>query len=333
MLNVVYLLGSLVVILIGAELFTNAIEWLGKKLNLNQGAVGSVLAAVGTALPETVVPIIALLSGTGESNHEIGVGAILGAPFMLSTLAMFVAGLAVWIYARRGRRGRDVQICGATFSRDMKFFLGVYALAILAALLPSQGLKQAVAVGLVLAYALYVYWTFTHPEEAPEEEEELLHPLTFDRGRPAPRTALVVAQIVAALGGIVLGAKFFVQGLEHIAHVVGLSPFVLSVIITPIATELPEKFNSVIWLRRCKDTLAVGNVTGAMVFQSSVIPAVGIWLTPWELGAQEMVTALLSLASAASMYLYFLRHGRLNASVMMAGGAFYAAFLGYVIFK
>ena len=89
----------------GAELFTNGIEWFGRKLELAEGAVGSVLAAVGTALPETMIPIIAILFATGESSHEVGVGAILGAPFMLATLAMFVTGIAV-LWAARHRRDR-----------------------------------------------------------------------------------------------------------------------------------------------------------------------------------------------------------------------------------
>ncbi len=41
-------------------------------------------------------------------------------------------------------------------------------------------------------------------------------------------------------------------------------------LVAPIATELPEKFNAVIWIRQGKDTLAMGNITGAMVFQASI---------------------------------------------------------------
>src|SRR3954469_21538161 len=95
LLDVLILLVALLVILFGAELFTNGIEWFGRKLGLAEGAVGSVLAAVGTALPETLIPIIAILFASGASSHEVGVGAILGAPFMLATLAMFVTGIAV----------------------------------------------------------------------------------------------------------------------------------------------------------------------------------------------------------------------------------------------
>ena len=95
MLDILILFGALVIILIGAELFTNGIEWFGRKLQLAEGAVGSVLAAVGTALPETLIPIIAIgFAGGGAATDAVGVGAILGAPFMLSTLAMFVTGVA-----------------------------------------------------------------------------------------------------------------------------------------------------------------------------------------------------------------------------------------------
>src|SRR5438067_8131002 len=94
-MDVLLLVVAFVVILAGAELFTNGIEWFGRKLELAEGAVGSVLAAVGTALPETMIPLIAILFGGTAESDAVGIGAVLGAPFMLSTLAMFVTGVAV----------------------------------------------------------------------------------------------------------------------------------------------------------------------------------------------------------------------------------------------
>src|SRR5688500_6469097 len=121
---------ALVVILVAAELFTNGIEWFGHKLNLAEGAVGSVLAAVGTALPETMIPLVAILfAGTGAdagAGHEIGVGAILGAPFMLSTLAMFVTGLGVIFYARRRRTGRVMPVDTHVLGLVIRYFFVAY---------------------------------------------------------------------------------------------------------------------------------------------------------------------------------------------------------------
>lgn len=74
------LLAMLIVILIAAEVFTNALEHLGEKLGISEGVTGSLFAAIGTALPETSVPLLALVAGTQNiaTNEEIGVGAILG---------------------------------------------------------------------------------------------------------------------------------------------------------------------------------------------------------------------------------------------------------------
>ena len=104
---------ALVIILGAAVLFTNAVEILGGRLKLGQGAVGSVLAAVGTALPETMIPLVAILAAVfsgegGEAAGEIGIGTILGAPFLLATLAMFVTGAAAVVYRKRREQGMEI---------------------------------------------------------------------------------------------------------------------------------------------------------------------------------------------------------------------------------
>src|SRR6266508_4360166 len=124
---------AFVIILAGAELFTNGVEWVGDGFGLSEGAVGSVLAAVGTALPETVLPFIAILLSGGDRGEEIGIGAILGAPFMLTTLAMFVLGVAVLIPSVR-RASSDLRGDRRVIRHDLAYFLAMYALAVVAGL-------------------------------------------------------------------------------------------------------------------------------------------------------------------------------------------------------
>src|SRR4029078_1528423 len=177
-MDVVLLVVALAIILLGAELFTNGIEWFGHRLNLAEGAVGSVLAAVATAMPETLIPVIAIVGpaifGGGSPNSaEIGVGAILGAPFMLSTLAMFVTGLAIVIFSRTGRVGTQMAINVRVLGRDVIFFLVAYAIAIASAFLPPDlrvG-RWAIAIGLVSLYAVYVRAHFTAPSEEGDGED------------------------------------------------------------------------------------------------------------------------------------------------------------------
>src|SRR5215468_9850288 len=95
---ILQLAAALVVILIASELFTNALEHLGARLKISEGVTGSLFAAVGTALPETIVPLLAIFAGTASAqiNEEVGVGAILGAPLMLSTLSTCLMAIAVF---------------------------------------------------------------------------------------------------------------------------------------------------------------------------------------------------------------------------------------------
>src|SRR2546425_807223 len=343
-MDLLILAGAFVIILSGAELFTNGIEWLGRKLNLAEGAVGSVLAAVGTALPETMIPIIAILSGGGSAaSHGVGVGAILGAPFMLSTLAMFVTGAAVLIVAR-GRPGGDVMpVDTGVLAHDIRYFGIAYAIAIGAAFLPADPpwLKWIVAVVLVAIYAWYVKGHF---EADPEVDAEDLAPLRFRRLDPAgliqspeaPRLRIVNLQVLAALVLIVLGAYFFVDAVEHLVTSFGLDEALLALVIAPIATELPEKFNSVIWVRQGKDTLAMGNITGAMVFQSTIPTVVALLFAAdaWTYGEGSRLafgSAAIAFLSTALIFIPMARAGRLTGRRLLVGGGFYLVYLGVVI--
>lgn len=84
---------ALVVILLEATFFTNAVEILGGRLGMHQEAVGSLFAILDTALPESVIAAVAIfeLDVTGREitkGTDIGIGAMLGTPFMLTTLAL-----------------------------------------------------------------------------------------------------------------------------------------------------------------------------------------------------------------------------------------------------
>lgn len=325
-LTILYALLAIAGIILACEAFVNSIEWVGKKLNLSEGAVGSVLAAVGTALPETIIPIIAIVGAWRSGNvsgTEIGIGAIVGAPFMLATLAMFVIGTAVIIFVRQGRRTEEMTVDAAVMTRDLRFFILAYSGAILASFIPSHGIKIVGGFVLLALYGWYVWETLKHPGELGEN----LAPLYFAPRKEAPGMPIIMAQVVAALIGIVIGAHFFIHQVEHLADVFGLPALILSLIVTPIATELPEKFNSVLWVRVKKDTLALGNVTGAMVFQSCIPPAVGLWLTPWNLGVTSFLSAALAIGSAALIWFQLKRTGTLNPFILLLGGAFYLVFL------
>lgn len=322
---VLLLAGSLAVILWGAHLFTAAVEYVGCRMRLTRGAVGSILSAVGTALPESVLPPVAILLGTGHSNEKIGMGAILGAPLMLTTIAMMVIGLALIAFALTGRRNAVAQVNGSTFSRDMTTFLSAYTMTILAAWVSPRLLQLVIAAALLLLYVLYARATIADGGRLEPSDTDGAG-LLFGATKPG-----AVLQIAAALLVIVAGARLFVNAAQLVAETAGVSPFLFSVLVAPIATELPEKFNSVIWIGRGQDTLAVGNITGALVFQATIVPAMGIALTPWRFGAHEMAAAAVALTAAGVMFGGWRLRRELSPPLLLCAGLFYLAFCTYVL--
>jgi len=337
------LVASLFVILAGAELFTNGVEWVGEGFGLSEGAVGSVLAAVGTALPETLLPLVAILSGHG-AGEEIGTGAILGAPLMLTTLAMVVIAIAVLIYARGGRRPAELEFDRGVLRQDLGYFLVMYSLAVIAGLIHVKALHYALVIVLLVGYGYYVRRHFvgsadeTMEREATNEIKPLyvwewlrrfrrsLSGWSVDRSTVAP-----FVQTALALALIVVGARLFILAVDTIGERFSVSPLAFALLVAPIATELPEKFNSVLWIHRRKDTLAMGNMTGAMVFQASFPVAIGLLLTPWELHGEALVAALIALAAGSVLWLTVRYRGRLTARLLLVQGVFYVGYVGYVL--
>ena len=184
--------------------------------------------------------------------------------------------------------------------------------------------KVALAVLLVGAYAFYVRQTIRPGGGEQEEPPEWLWLWPF--GSEAPTWA-VCAQLALTVGAMAVGAHFFVGVVEHLSKAAGIPAGIIALVLAPLATELPEKFNSVYWMRDNEDTLAFGNITGAMVFQSMIPVALGLVFTPWGFGFLNTLAAGLALLSGGLLYGLLGRKGRLRGAYLLLGGVFYAAFL------
>jgi cation:H+ antiporter len=330
-MDVVLLVISFAVVLAGALLFTNAVEWIGHRLKLGEGAVGSVLAAVGTAMPETLIAIVALLS-VDEGSEDVAIGAIVGAPFLLATLAMGLVGLFAYLYRDKREQGVKLDVHRPTLERDLVFFLVLFAIAGLLAWGPPAAVRVPVGVGFLLAYVFYIRLTLRGSGEV--QSEESLNPLIFERRRERredPALALCVIQLLVGLGAMVGGAHLFVEELLHIAESVGVEALVLALILAPLATELPEKVNSFFWVREGKDALALGNITGAMVFQSMIPVGIGLIFTDWALSGNAILSIGLGLAGGLLAYesLHLARRFKLPA--VIGWFALYTAFIAVVV--
>ena len=317
---------SVVITLGGCALFTNGIEWLGKRLKVPEGAIGSIFAAVGTTLPETSIPVIAIFFGTGQERTDVGLGAILGAPFMLSTLVLpILAGLLI-LYARLGKRPPVFKLNYREVRTDLQCFMIAYGLAVGCAFVPSRLLHYVVAVMLVALYVFYMKIKFS----ADASDEGGLDPLFFARGSSRPSYGLIGLQGLAGMAGLVAGAHLFVTAAKAMAAELNVSPLLLALLIAPLATELPEMSNSFLWLYRKKDGLAVGNVTGAMVFQGTFPVVVGLVGTEWNLNASALTTMGLALLAVGLSFGQLLWGNQWRPWLLGCGALFYLGFALYL---
>jgi cation:H+ antiporter len=331
LIHAIILTLSFGVILIGSELFTNGVEWAGERLSIAEAAVGSLLAAVGTALPETFIPAVALLSGS-SGHHAVGVGAIIGAPLMLSTVALFVMGIAAIAYRRR--RGRvALLVVRKDARRDLTFFFSIFIVFAGCGLLHlGSPARHVLVVVALLVYAGYAILMLRLSRTAGGEMDHGLYLEALLRGRSKrPHAWMIGVQVAAGVLAILIGAKEFVDQIVLFSAHAGVNPGVLSLVLSPLATELPEKYNSVVWIRQSKDHLALANITGAMVFQSCIPIALGLAFSPWVLSAPEILASVIALSSAAILFMN-LRDSELGTPTLMIGGIAYAIFLGGLVY-
>lgn len=331
MIHVLLLLGCAVAIYLACEWFVNAVEWLGSRLKVGTLAVGTVLAAVGTALPESVVTFVAVAFGSSDASKDIGMGASMGGPLALSTIAYSVAGAALILVARSSsKRGMKVSateqlahVNVAKLKSDQLWFLAVFAAKVGLGLV-AFSIKPWLGILFFVAYAIY----FTRELRARHDEAEgfELEPLLLQRNRATPQTWAVVVQTAGTLAVIWIASQQFVKQLEWVGPQLGISATVTALLLSPIATEMPEIMNAIIWIRQRKAALALSNIAGAMMIQATVPSGLGLIFTDWKFDRPLILSGFVT-AVAMGCLLLLMRLQKFDPRSMFGIGGFYLLFI------
>jgi len=319
------LLAAAAVIYVACELFVNGVEWIGHRFDLGQKTTGTILAAFGTALPESVVTLVAVAFGVGAAQKQIGVGAALGGPLVLSTIAYAVVGWTL-LMCRRSLRTATADKDFRALSRDQAWFLAIFVFKLGLGLI-AFAWKPWLGIAFLAAYAVYV-WQEARGEQGEAEGE--LEPLKFAPKAEHPPTILAVLQTTLAVVVIFFASKVFVGQIDVLGRSLGLPPQLLALLVSPVATELPETLNAIIWIRQGKIRLALANISGAMMIQATVPSALGIFFTSWMLDPALIVAGGVTLVAIAALWAGF-RSGRMSRAWLSAMALFYVAFIGALV--
>ncbi|MFG3144488.1 sodium:calcium antiporter [Streptomyces sp. NPDC048243] len=338
MIHFVLLIVCAVAIYLSCEWFVNAVEWLGERLNVGKMAVGTILAAFGTALPESVVTLVAVTTGATDEAKDIGVGAAMGGPLALSTIAYGVTGAMLMLKRRRERiaagpgatpaGARNEEALGSAadmkrLAKDQKWFLPIFAVKVALGLV-AFAFKPVLGLLFFAAYAVY-FWREIRGGDDDDDEGPDLEPLKFQPKAASPSTWAVAAQTALTLVVIFFASQLFVKQLDAIGPMLGLSAAVTALLLSPVATELPEIMNAVIWVRQGKTQLALANISGAMMIQATVPSGLGLLFTRWDFDAALLWSGLITMA--AIVYLLMTMRGhRLTPARLTVAAGFYVVF-------
>jgi cation:H+ antiporter len=369
MWHFVLLILCAVAIYLSCEWFVNAVEWLGQRLNVGKMAVGTILAAFGTALPESVVTLVAVTTGKGEAAKDIGVGAAMGGPLALATVAYGVTGVMLLLHRRKLRadaltltaQAASPVAAGATgpllpasgtsapgapadpidgpvladpahlrlLAKDQRWFLPIFLVKVALGLV-AFSFKPVLGLFFFAVYAVYFWRELSggsDPVDSADsaEDAEELEPLKLQPAKTSPDTWAVAVQTLATLVVIFLASQLFVKQLDAIGPMIGLSGAVTALLLSPIATELPEIMNAIIWVRQGKTRLALANISGAMMIQATVPSGLGLLFTTWHFDGALLWSGLVTMA-AISYLLATMRAGRLTPARLGLAAGFYLVF-------
>jgi cation:H+ antiporter len=312
---------ALLLLVLASDAFTNAVEWIGALFGLTRSAVGAIVAAIGSSLPETMVAVIALVLLADPASQAIGIGAVIGAPLMLSTVVFCLIGVGAIVL---GKKHDTVEAPARPAVVGLTLFSCTFALVIGASFAPTFAVRAVAAALAICAYAAYLIY---HMRLRLLESDEAPPPLRIAPRAKRPALGFVLFQLAFATVLTALAARWFVGSLASLSATLAVSPLVISILLSPIATELPEVVNSVIWMRRDLDDLALGNVIGAMMFQTSIAGAIGLLATPWVLDATSYRAAAATLAAVLFVIVWTVLRRRVEARPLALCGLIYVGFL------
>ena len=316
------------IIYLSCEYFVNGVEWVGRRLNLGSTTTGTVLAAFGTALPESAVTFVAVVFGHDEAQRNIGVGAAVGGPLVLSTISYAVVGI-VLLLSRRKLKRRDacLEVDCRRLSRDQGWFLLIFVISISLGL-AAFSFKRWLGIVLFAAYGLYVWREMRNDNSSVDDHEEL-ESLKFRPHDANPSLGWASVQTLSALVVIAIASRVFVSQLETLGQGLGISAQFVALLLSPVATELPETLNAVIWVRQGRERLALANISGAMMIQATVPAGLGLLFTSWRFDGPLVAAGVITTAAIAVLWTLF-RRRTVSAKTLVPIGGLYLLFAAVV---
>jgi cation:H+ antiporter len=325
--NILVLVGSVVLIFIAAYLFVNVIEWLGERWKLGGSFVGSILAPLFTSFPEMIIFLVAVFSFGGNSGEEVGLGTLFGQPFMASSVAYGLVGIAAIVgFAVKKRKSRTLTV-DRSLVIPYIFITVLFPLTVVPSFFHAEAVKYIFGVIFLGAFLYYILLMYRRRTAESIEDTETPYFSRLAGKSESRQVAAAALQLLIAIGMLYFGSERIVGAINHISESANISALGLSLIIIPLATAIPETISAIIWSYHGKDTLGMGALVGEKILYSTFYPGLGLFVTSWTLDKHAYISVGATFV-VSLVLLFFILRRKIPTAALLFGLLF---FIGYAV--
>jgi len=254
---------SLAVLIYGADLIISQSEKIALKFGISEYIIGATLIAIGTSLPE----MAASISASYQNKAELAVSNIIGSNILNITLVLGI----VLLIAKKVDPHRDF------FAKDSSWAL-FPVLIFIAIALKNNGVTQLDGFALLFLMAGYLIFLMKHDKDTIELEKEKDTDINQEFNWLKTSTLLVVGFLA-----VVYGADYMVESASNIAKSLGISEWIIGVILVSLGTSMPELVVSIVAAYKNKADMAIGNIIGSNMANISVALGAAALIEPIKL--------------------------------------------------
>lgn len=316
-MNILFLIGGLLLILLGANGLTDGASSVAKRFHIPNIVIGLTIVAFGTSAPELAVSVSSALKGSAD----IAVGNVVGSNIFNALMIVGCTAMFAPIVVQRNTLLKEIPLC----------ILASLALLIMGndMLLDKAGDNViSITDGLILLCFMAIFLSYTlaiakqpQPQngtDAPQEEAEV-------KELPLWRSLLY---IVAGLAGLIYGGQLFVDGASGIARSLGVSESVIGLTLVAGGTSLPELATSIVAALKKNPEIAIGNVVGSNLFNIFFVLGCSAAITPLHLTGINNIDLLVLVGSSILLWLFGVFFGK-RIITRIEGAILIICYVGY----
>ena len=314
MLDVVFLVGGLALILLGANGLTDGAAAVAKRFQISDLVIGLTIVAFGTSAPELVISVMSALSGSAD----MAIGNVVGSNLFNALAIIGVTAMVMPIKVGEGTLSKEIPL--VVLASIVLAFMGNDVL-----LDNGEGNVISRIDGLVLLafFMIFLRYTFAIARNGNEEAEG-------EEIKEMPMWKSVLF-IVGGLAGLVYGGQLFVDGASGIATSLGVSESTIGLTIVAGGTSLPELATSVTAALKKNPGIAIGNVIGSNLFNIFLVLGCSATISPLPMGGINNIDILALVGSAVLFWIvgWFFKKRTITRS---EGALLTACYIAYTVF-